>query len=415
MRAMKSYGLALILILGLAGWLLTGLLVQGGKGPVEGEMTVVEAIEGEDGGVLTSTLEATGVGAEIEHHEDAGDPAQSIADRNDEKSAEDGPARSVRTKTFDIQPMPMIATLRGHTSAKASVMAVAKTSDTVVSVDVTEGQVVQVGDLICKLEDGTRQASINQAKAGIAQAEAGLVKAQADLKTNESMRAKDLVSANSGEAFTAALSAAEANFEAATVALDNAIAELSRTEIRATVPGVIQRPLAEVGDTLTMGGVCASIVQLDPMVFVGAVPQSRIDLAKIGLPAEITTINGASSTGTVTYISVSSDPATRSFAVEIEFGNADGRIRDGLTAEAKVDLGTIPAHLLPQSVMTLDSEGKLGVQAVEEGLVVFHPITILQDTRDGVWVSGLPARTDIIVLGQEYVTAGQTVEATKVE
>ena len=166
---------------------------------------------------------------------------------------------------------------------------------------------------------------------------------------------------------------------------------------------------------LNAGGTCAAIVQLDPMVFVGAIPQSRIDLAKLGLEAEIRTINGATATGRVTYIAVSADPATRSFAVEIEFANPEGRIKDGLTAEAVVNLGTIPAHLLPQSIMTLDSGGKLGVQSVEDGRVVFHEITILQDSRDGVWVAGLPPSTDIIVLGQEYVTSGQVVEATKQE
>ncbi len=415
MRAFKSYGLAALLILGLAGWLLTGVLVRGGKGPVEGEKSVVEALEGADGGALTSAVDASGLAKEVEPHEGAADPALSIAERTIEAAAEAGPARSVRTRTYSVQAMPMKVALRGHTEAKASVTAVAKTSDTVVSVDVREGQIVAVGDLICTLDGGTRAASINQARAAVAQADAALVKARNDLKTNESMRAKDLVSANSGEAFSAAVTAAEANVEAATVGLDNAMAELARTEIRATVPGVIQRPLAEVGDTLGMGGACATIVQLDPMVFVGAVPQSRIDLARLGLSAEIKTITGVTASGKVTYIAVSSDPATRSFAVEIEFANPGGKIKDGLTAEATVDLGTIPAHLLPQSIMTLDSEGDLGVQSVEGGKVVFHEITILADTRDGVWVTGLPAQTDIIVLGQEYVIAGQSVDATKQE
>ena len=415
MRAWKSYGLAFILILGFAGWFLTGVLVRGGKGPVEGEKSIVSALEGEDGGPLSSVVEGSGLAKEVEHAETAADPSLSIADRNAATTKDAGPARSVRTKTFSVQPMPLIATLRGHTAAKAIVTAVAKTSDTVVSVSVKEGQIVKENDLICTLDNGTRQASVNQAKAAVAQADAALVKARTDLKTNESLRAKDLASANSGDGFITAVSAAEANYEAATAGLDNAMAEFARTEIRATVPGVIQRPLAEVGDTLSMGGACASIVQLDPMVFVGAVPQSRIDLAKLGLEADIKTINGAVAHGKVTYIAVSSDPATRSFGVEIEFENAAGTIKDGLTAEATVNLGTIPAHLLPQSIMTLDSDGNLGVQSVEEGTVVFYPITILQDTREGVWVSGLPLKTDLIVLGQEYVTAGQSVDAKNAE
>jgi multidrug efflux system membrane fusion protein len=148
------------------------------------------------------------------------------------------------------------------------------------------------------------------------------------------------------------------------------------------------------------------------MVFVGSVPQSRIDLARLGLAAEIKTINGSKAKGAVTYVAVSADPATRSFGVEIEFANPGGQIKDGLTAEAVVDLGTIPAHLLPQSIMTLDSEGDLGVQTVQDGKVVFQQITIIQDTREGVWVSGLAASVDVIVLGQEYVTDGQQVAAT---
>jgi multidrug efflux system membrane fusion protein len=415
MRALKSYGLAVILIVGFAGWFLTGMLVQGGKGPVEGEKTVVEALEGADGGPLTAAVKGSGLASDHPEPEGAADPALSVAERAAAQAATAGPARSVRTRTYVVQPMPLKVALRGATAAKASVLAVAKTSDTVVSVAVREGQIVQAGDLLCTLDNGTRQASVNQARAGVAQADAVLLKARNALKTNEALRAKDLVSANSSEAFAADVSSAEAGHEAATVALENALVELSHTEIRATVPGAIQRPLAKAGDMLPMGGTCAAIVQLDPMVFVGAVPQSRIDLAKLGLEAEIRTINGAVAQGTVTYIAVSSDPATRSFAVEIEFANPGGRIKDGLTAEATVNLGTIPAHLLPQSIMTLDSGGDLGVQSVEDGRVVFHKITIIQDTRDGVWVSGLPAQTDIIILGQEYVAAGQLVDATNVE
>jgi multidrug efflux system membrane fusion protein len=69
---------------------------------------------------------------------------------------------------------------------------------------------------------------------------------------------------------------------------------------------------------------------------------------------------------------------------------------------------------LPQSVLTLDDDGVLGVRSVEGDTVAFHPVTIVRDTRDGVWVTGLPARIDIITVGQEFVIAGQKVNATNV-
>jgi multidrug efflux system membrane fusion protein len=69
---------------------------------------------------------------------------------------------------------------------------------------------------------------------------------------------------------------------------------------------------------------------------------------------------------------------------------------------------------LPQSVLTLDDDGVLGVRSVENNIVAFHPVTILKDTREGVWVTGLPASIDIITIGQEFVLPGQKVDATNV-
>lgn len=412
MRALTSYGIAAILIIAGALWLGTGIFVYGGNGPTDGEKTVVNALEGKDGGPLTSVVSATGIGKEVHHEHGANDPALSIADRTQLILAEKGTKQSVRIHKYSLEPMPLNVKLRGYTAARASVKATAQTADTILTVDVKEGQTVKIGDLICSLDNGTRLASVEQAKASVSQAEAGLKQAQLSFKTNQALLKKKLVSENSAEGVIAQLRSAEANVQAAKVGLSNSMVELENTKIKATVPGIIQRPLAEVGDQMNRGGSCATIVQLDPMVFVGSVPQARIDLARIGLDANITTINDKTAKGKVSFISVSADAATRSFAIEIEFPNPNGSILDGLTAEADVNLGDIPAHFIPQSIMTLDQEGVLGVRAVENNIVSFHPITILKDTNKGAWVTGLPLSIDIIILGQEYVTAGQEVEAT---
>ena len=55
----------------------------------------------------------------------------------------------------------------------------------------------------------------------------------------------------------------------------------------------------------------------------------------------------------------------------------------------------------------------LGVRSADDGEVKFHQVTIASDTRDGVWVLGLPPSIDIITIGQEFVSAGQKVEATQ--
>ena len=64
-----------------------------------------------------------------------------------------------------------------------------------------------------------------------------------------------------------------------------------------------------------------------------------------------------------------------------------------------------------RTTLTLDDNGVLGIRTVEAGSkVAFHAITPIKDTRDGVWVVGLPGTINLITVGQEYVQPGQ-VEA----
>jgi multidrug efflux system membrane fusion protein len=383
MRRFFSYGLALIIVIALGLWLATGVLVTPGNGPGKGETTVVGALQGKE---ILPKSETEGP-----------DPSLSIAEREAETTGAQAAPRSVRIATYRMTPMPVEVPLRGRTKAKAQVSVMAETQGTVQEVLVKKGQKVKEGDVLCKLEPETRQAAVTQAEAAVATA-------QSAVEANAALRKKGLAPANSGLQLEAQLKQAQAG-------LANAKAELARVDVKATISGVVQDPLATVGSTLGPTVPCATIVQLDPMLFVASVPEARIGYARVGLPATITTITGQTLDGKVSFISSTADPDTRSFPIEIQIPNADGNVRDGITAEAIVDVGTAPAHLLPQSVLTLDDDGILGVRAVENSKVVFYPVTILKDTREGTWVAGLPPVTNVITVGQEYVEPGQVVDA----
>jgi multidrug efflux system membrane fusion protein len=395
MRAIYSYGVALIIVLGLAVWLATGTLVTGGKGPGNGEKPVVSLIE-KDGGPLTDAVSGLNDHAS---HEAATDPALTIAERNEQTgNGADAKPRSVRIETVTAQPMPIEVPLRGRTKAKASVSVVAQTSGIVQAVSVTKGQAVKPGDVLCTLDQGSRQLAVDQAQATVDQAQTAYDSTAALVK-------KGVSPPNS-------LLAADAALKGAQAALENAQLELGRTTIKTDVAGVIEDPLANVGAMLAAGQPCATVVQLDPMLFIASVPEAKIGYAKLGLKATIKTINGLTAEGTVTYIAATADDATRSFPIEIEIPNADRKFRDGVTADAVVNVGTAPAHLLPQSVLTLDDEGVLGIRTVEAGnKVAFHAVNIVKDTREGVWVVGLPLKINVITVGQEFVQPGQIVDA----
>ncbi|CDP50043.1 efflux RND transporter periplasmic adaptor subunit [Paradevosia shaoguanensis] len=400
MRAFFSYGVAFLIILAAGAWLSTGTLIQGGQGPGNGERHIVELVDGGKEGPVKTALETSGVLSEPEHHTDV-DPALTIAQRQEKTQGETAPARSVRIQTFTAKDMPIEVPLRGQTKAKATVTAAAETTGIVASVAVSKGQAVKTGDLLCTLDQGTRQAAVAQAEASLAQAQTAYTSTQA------------LV--NKGSAASNTLVGVEASLKAAQAAVDQAKAELDRTEIRAKSGGIVQDPLTTVGSMLSAGAPCATIVQMDPILFTGNVPEARIGYARLGLPATVSTVTGKTAEGKVSFIASVADAATRSFPIEIEIPNADGSLQAGLTASATVNLGSAAAQLLPQSVLTLDDEGTLGVRAVENDKVAFFPVTIISDTRDGVLVTGLPATLDVITVGQEFVQTGQTVNASKAD
>ncbi len=396
MRAIYSYGIALVIVLVLAVWMASGILVTGGKGPGNGERPIVSLVEA-DGGPLTSAIEESGIN---DHAVQEGhvDPHLTIAERNAQGGGSNAAPRSVRIEVITAQNMPIEVPLRGRTKARSSVSVVAQTAGIVQSVAVKKGQSVKAGDTLCTLDQGARKLAVDQAQATVDQA-------QTAYNSNLELVKKGVAAPNTTLAVEAQLKGAQA-------ALQNAQLELERTVIKTDVAGVVSDPITNVGSMLGMGAPCATVVELNPMVFVAAVPEARIQYARLGLQADVTTITGDVAKGTVTYIAPTADDATRSFPVEIELPNDDMKLRDGTTASAVVNVGTAPVHVLAQSMLTLDDQGVLGVRTVEEGnKVAFHPVTIIRDTREGVWVTGLPYKINVITVGQEFVQPGQIVDA----
>ena len=68
------------------------------------------------------------------------------------------------------------------------------------------------------------------------------------------------------------------------------------------------------------------------------------------------------------------------------------------------------AHRVSPAILTLTDDGMIGVKTLgPDNRVRFHPIQIIGDGADGVWLSGLPNRITLITVGQEFVAEGQTV------
>ncbi|MGB0508341.1 MAG: efflux RND transporter periplasmic adaptor subunit, partial [Pikeienuella sp.] len=185
---------------------------------------------------------------------------------------------------------------------------------------------------------------------------------------------------------------------------------IGRLEIKAPFDGVLISDTAELGELMQSGSICASLIALNPIKLVAFAPERTVDTLAMGADVHGSLITGRKIEGQITYIARSADRDTRTYLIEATSENKDLAIRDGMTAELRVDLEGQNAHLLPQTALTLDNDGLLGVRLIKDGEAWFTPITVLRDQPDGVWVTGLPDNAEIIVVGQEFVTDGKAVE-----
>ena len=289
--------------------------------------------------------------------------------------------------------------LRGRTEAIRQVDVRAETSALVVSEPLRKGAFVEAGDLLCELDADTREAAL-------AEAQARLEEARINQRAASQLKDKGFASETRKAATDAALRAAQA-------AVDRAREEIERLKIRAPFAGHLESDTAEIGALLQPGALCATVIQLDPMRLVGFVPETEVHRVKTGARAGARLATGQEVAGQITFLSRAADPTTRTFRADIEVPNPDFDIRDGQTAEIFIETAGEIAHLLPSSALTLDDAGDLGVRTVVDGdRVRFVPVQIQRDTREGVFVTGLPETAEVIVVGQEYVTDQSRVTVT---
>jgi len=187
------------------------------------------------------------------------------------------------------------------------------------------------------------------------------------------------------------------------------VVELNRTEVKAPFRGYVEK-IIKPGNYLNRGEICAVIIELDPVTFIAEVPEAEIKTIIKGQIVSIQLVTGEIIKSSLSFVSKSATPSTRSFRVEAEVENPNGLIRDGITATMQINTNKILATKIAPSIMLLSDEGSLGVRVVDNKAVVkFIPIKILEDTQDGIWVSGIQNSSNLIVRGQGYVENGQQV------
>jgi membrane fusion protein, multidrug efflux system len=284
------------------------------------------------------------------------------------------------------------------TEADRRATAVARSDGIIIKLMAVPGAAIRAGQTTAIISDEGREAAVKQAEALVAQR-------KAEFDANKRLIDQGTTPRNTLPALEAALAAADASLAVAR-------AEADKQTIKSPIDGIIDSVPVQVGQAVRDGTQIAVVIDPDPMLAVGAVSEFRRASLKIGQNVTVRFVDGSPAKGTINFVSLSAEPATRTYKVETRMGNPDAAIADGLTCEMSISLAPIKAASVPRSALVFSDEGELGVRIVDtESKARFVPIEIVDDGRSRVWVSGIEGSTSVIVVGQDFVKNGDPVEA----
>lgn len=287
--------------------------------------------------------------------------------------------------------------LSGVTEADKSAVLAARSSGIVAKLGAEQGMDVPADTLILQLEGEDVIAGVETAKAALDQAKEKLAIGEALFKKG-SLAEFELTSRR------AAASAAEGAVSSAQAALD-------RLQLKAPFAGTVDSVSVELGESVQAGTPIATLLSLDPIVVKAEVSERDVGFVSNGSRAMVRLVNGVEMEGIIRHVAMQASQTTRTFAVEVALPNADRKIPSGMTAEVRLYADKQQAVFVPRSIITISETGDLGLRVVgEDKIAGFAKVGILDDTEQGLVVTGVPKDKLVIVAGQDLVNDGDTVE-----
>lgn len=263
---------------------------------------------------------------------------------------------------------------------------------------VEKGDKVQAGDVVLVLDGAEKQSVVDTAKALLNQR-------QKEADNIERLVKNGISPTTQSDSARSALASARSQLEAAQ-------ADIDRLTVVAPFSGVIDQVMVEEGSWLPSGEAAAVLLQLDPVVARGEVSEREITHVSVGSQADVRLISGEIVSGSVRHVSLEATAGTRTFPIEVAITNPDNKVPAGMTAEIMIKSAAVSAVKLPRSVVTLDAAGNLGLRILKaDNTVGFVPIDLIDDSPEGLVLSGVPLDAKIIVAGQDLVSDGEAVNA----
>jgi multidrug efflux system membrane fusion protein len=312
-----------------------------------------------------------------------GEDATAVAKKAGRGAAPAGsPAAPVMAATVVEADMPVILFAPGTVEPLATVAIKPRVDGQIVEVAFQEGDLVQAGQVLFRLDDRWVLAQIQQAEANIAKDRATLAAAEAQLRRREQLVSKQIVSEEATETVRQSVAAQKASIAAGEAQLEAQRTQLDYLTIRAPITGRTGNVNAKLGATVRAGDAAplVTINQTQPISVGFAVPQSELGALRRALagktPAVITVPGAAAKLqGTIGFVDNQVDKQTGTVLAKVTAANLDEALWPGqaveiaLTVEVRTGVVAVPASaVLPAQqgmlVWVIDSESKVAPRTV---------------------------------------------------
>ena len=287
--------------------------------------------------------------------------------------------------------------LSGITEADKRTDLAARADGVIAALTLSKGGTVEAGAEVMTLEGPEAVAQEKIAEIALAQKERDLEVAE-KLFEGGSTSESNLTNARSAR-------------DAAQAELARAQASADRLRLKAPFAGIVDSVSVELGEWVQTGTPVATILSLDPILVKAEVSEVDLSAVSVGSTAKVRLVNGTEMDGTVRLVAREASAQTRTFPVEIALPNPDLTLPSGMTAEVSVFAAPTRAVVVPRSIITLADDGQLGLRVVgSDNLAQFAAVQIIDDTPEGLVVTGVPDGVRIITAGQDLVRNGEKVD-----
>jgi multidrug efflux system membrane fusion protein len=296
----------------------------------------------------------------------------------------------------------------------------------IIKISFAEGQDVEKGFILAKIDPVTYQAAYDQTVAKKAQDEAQLANAKLDLERYTKLAATNAINKQQLDTQRALVSQLQAQVQLDQAAIDNARAILSYTDVIAPITGRTGIRLIDEGNIVKASDAAGIVIltQLRPISIFFSLPQQNLpDLkkafAEAQLPVDALGADGKTvlDSGKVVVIDNQVDQTTGTVKLKAEFPNANLQLWPGQFVNVRVLIDTLrQVVVVPTAAIQRGPNGTFAYVVKEEGTATVRPLTLAQqDDVQSVVASGLQAGESVVTTGFARLTEGSPVSVSSAE